>query len=77
MNTKEQAIILATKATDTLDKNKGVFTLTFFDDTKKKVKVLNINSRLDESDFSCILTTFTNDINNTTFYSIYDLKDIN
>jgi hypothetical protein len=77
MNTKEQAIKLATKATDNLDKKKGVFTLTFFDDTKKEVRVLNINSNLDKDGFSCVLTTFTNDINNTTRYDIYDLKDIN
>ena len=43
MNTQEQAIILATKATNTLDKNKGEFSITFFDGTKQKVKILNIN----------------------------------
>lgn len=76
MNTQEQAIILATKATNTLDKNKGEFSLTFFDDTTRKVKILNINSSYNESGFSCSLTTFTNDINDTTRYDIYELKDI-
>lgn len=76
MNTQEQAIILATKATNTLDKNKGEFSLTFFDGTTKKVRILNINSSYNESGFSCSITTFTTDINNTTRYDIYELKDI-
>jgi len=77
MNTKEQTIILANKATNTLDKNKGEFTLTFFDGTTEKVKILNINSTYNESVFSCIITTFTTDINSTTRYDIYEIKDIN
>lgn len=76
MNTQEQAIILATKATNMLDKNKGEFSLTFFNRTTQKVKILNINSSYNESGFSCSLTTFTNDINDTTRYDIYELKDI-
>lgn len=76
MNTQEQAILLATKAKNTLDKNEGEFSLTFFDGTIQKVKILNINSFYNESGFSCSLTTFTNDINDTTRYDIYELKDI-
>ena len=76
MNTQEQAIILATKATNKLDKNKGEFSLTFFDGTTQKVKILKLNSSYNESGFSCSLKTFTNDINNTTHYDIYELKDI-
>lgn len=76
MNTKEQAINLAMKATELLDKKKGVFELTFFDNTKTEVKILNINSKLDQKGFSCFLTTFTNDINKTTKYDIYEIKVI-
>ena len=77
MNTKEQAITLATKATNILDQNNGEFTLTFFDDTTKKVRILNINSAYNENRFSCSITTFTTDINSTTRYDIYELKNIN
>ena len=77
MSTKEQTIKLTNKATQILDQKKYVLTLTFFDNTKKDVKVLNINSNLDNNEFSCFLTTFTTDMNKTTTYDIYNLKDVN
>jgi len=76
-NTKEQAIALATKATESLDKKRREFEFTFFDNTKINVRVLNINSTIIENGFSCSIITFTTDINKTTTYNIYDIKDIN
>jgi len=76
MNTREQAIDLAKKATGLLDRKKGVFELTFFDNTTTEVRVLNINSKLDHTGFSCTLTTFTNDVKLTTRHDIYEIQDI-
>jgi len=76
MINKEEAIILATKATDLLSKKEGKFTLTLHDDTIIDVNVLNINSSLKDGNFECNLNAFTNNINESKNYNIYDLKDI-
>lgn len=75
-NTKEKAIALSSKLSETLDDKKGEFTFTFFDNTKIAVRVLNMTSTTDANGFNCFITTFTNDINQTTRYDIYNIKDI-
>ena len=77
MNTKEQAIELYQKAGTLIDPNQGVLTLTFFDNSNTKVRLLNMNSNWNAEHFTATLSTFTDNIQNTTEYDIYEIMDIN
>lgn len=77
MDTKEKLIELSDKIRNILDEKKGVLTLTFFDNTSVTVRLKEMNSHLSQEAYSCILTTFTNDINKTNNYDIKLIKDVN
>ncbi len=77
MNTKEQAIKLCTKVDELIEVKKGELTFTMFDNTKINVRLLHKMSNWTPCEFTCILKIFTNDINQTTLYDIYKLKDVN
>ena len=76
MNTLEEAISLCMKAGNLIGPNQGELTLTFFDDKKIKVKILNKSSHWSKDQFTCILKTFTTDINQTTLYDIFYIKEV-
>lgn len=77
MNTKEEAIKLSTKVDELIELKKGELTLTMFDNTKINVRLLHKMSNWTPGEFTCILKIFTNDINQTTLYDIYNLKNVN
>ncbi len=77
MNTKEQEIKLCTKVDELNELKIGELTFTMFDKTKINVRLLHKMSNWTPDEFTCILKIFTNDINQTTLYDIYNLKDVN
>jgi len=78
MNNKEQAMQLSNKVDSIINDKNNFSNLLFFDNSSLDVRLLSMNSRLDSNGlFTCSLETFTNDINLTTTYDIYKIKDIN
>lgn len=74
--TKEEAIDLAEKIRVTMDKNKGVVTLFLQIGISVNVRIKSVNSSLREDNYTCIISTFTTDINHVVNYSIYEIKDV-
>ena len=75
-NTKESAIKILDKIHNLMNINHGRFTFVFFDGKKIPLNIVSTKSELTMSDFRCEINTFTNDINQTTCYDIYNIKDI-
>lgn len=77
MNTFEQVMQLSNKIHSLLNKNRGVVTLHFYDGTTitANVKSSNTSFGVDKQPESFI-TTFTTDINNTTIYNLFLVREI-
>ena len=76
-NTIKSAIKILDKIHNLMNINHGQFTFIFHDGSKSTIKFLSAESELTMSDYKCEIKTFTNDINQTTTYNIYDIKDVN
>lgn len=76
-NSKEEAIALFEKIEEIKENKNNSLILTLFDKTELKVKLKSLNSNISENNFSCTLVTFTNNMNETTSYDIYDINDVN
>lgn len=76
-NTKEEAIALFEKIEEIKENKNNILILTLFDKTDLEVKLKSLNSKISETNFSCTLVTYTNNMNETTSYDIYDISDVN
>ena len=60
-----------------MNKNKGRVMLTFFDDKEITVNIKSANLGATKNDeITESITVFTDNINNTTTYNMFDIKDL-
>lgn len=79
MNTFKQMIELNDKLQSIMDMNNGVVQLTFYEGKEITVRVLSVNTsyNFNEKNYLSTITTFTNDINQTTLYDFGTVWGIN
>jgi hypothetical protein len=77
MNTLEQALAIHRKIGTLIERKRGVITLHFYDgrNITANVKAGNPSFEVDKDPFITV-TTFTDDINNTTVYNLFEVQDI-
>lgn len=79
MNTFEQMFALSDKLHTVMNRNRGLVTLTFYDGRQITVRVISANTdyNFNDKSYTSTITTFTNDINQTTQYDFGTVQDIN
>jgi hypothetical protein len=77
MNTLEQAMAIHNKIASLMDKKRGVITLHFYDGRKitGNVKAGNASFGVDKQP-SITVTTFTNNIDDTTVHNLFEVQDV-
>lgn len=76
MDSLKHSLDIQNKIRSLMDTNNGVITITFFDNTKKTIKILSSNVSGNPINSTGTITTFSDNINETTDYNIQDIKDV-